>query len=612
MDGKELIQAMSSGQDLDEENYEKLKKWYIQIIDSDAQYIVFVVRRCYILALILETIMNDKIDQHDKVILTDSSFLLACDDLAEYYDKNGQFPKILLCDDVLIHGYNIKCIIENVEKQLCCLLEGKYDPFVVKNALTNALQLKIYCFVEKSAVFLPKQYFARADFMVLASPLQRHKLTRAIAALVVKSGIANASYIYSETINEIQFRKIQLERKEFIKSEYVGNVEYTWVKILNRYGRAKAISILRIIPFKHNRYRVIPFVFIPNLGTGETERLLLEMRNKGIEKEHSCVFFDMLRNELSEIEGRRSVNEWISLILSMAVLHDFKECYSIYNDMSSQEEQVYHDEEREKLFRNYRWNKFEIKEYLEKCINKPILENIRELEETLLCVLDEDRYVLKIKKFFTIGDNRRYLERRLEDYFYAQALREEKESIQILNIGRALALRGRGCCFVLRDLLEDYSEKDIEFGIAYFLQLMDAGVLALSALPDLNVKVIGDAQFAQVGEYALIVKPIRYMEYIPFLAYAYMWCEVMHENYIDHLKEYASSDLCSISEKMPELIEFVYGLQEIKQNPKDWNLDYIEKIDETIQKEKMENIISMIDARKRHLEEYKSYLQKMQ
>ena len=105
------------------EIFNDMCEWYLDTTSGEWKYVVFVVRRSYILAQILEKITQKYMAKvAGTIYLTDAAFLLCCDAFAEYYRKNGRFPKILLCDDFFIHGRNINHILEGIEKRLMKLL----------------------------------------------------------------------------------------------------------------------------------------------------------------------------------------------------------------------------------------------------------------------------------------------------------------------------------------------------------------------------------------------------------------------------------------------------------------------------------------------------------
>ena len=90
-----------------------LQKWYKDALETKWEYVVFIVRRSYILALLMEKITGKKMAANEtNHYLTDASMILHCDELAAIYRKKHRFPTTLLCDDVCIHGRNINHFIK--------------------------------------------------------------------------------------------------------------------------------------------------------------------------------------------------------------------------------------------------------------------------------------------------------------------------------------------------------------------------------------------------------------------------------------------------------------------------------------------------------------------
>ena len=120
---KERFDAIFGGDYAD-----KLDEWYKQILKNEARYVVFIEEKCYNLALYMEYISENKMnDNSDKEYLTVTSFLSRCEELADYYRKKGRFPKILICEYALTNGININHLIEFLENNLCDLLTEKYQ-----------------------------------------------------------------------------------------------------------------------------------------------------------------------------------------------------------------------------------------------------------------------------------------------------------------------------------------------------------------------------------------------------------------------------------------------------------------------------------------------------
>jgi len=72
-----------------------MENWYEKAVSGGWRYVVFVVRRSYILALILERFSNKKMTSDSSTtFLTDSSIVRYCDEIADFYEEHG-FIKVI-------------------------------------------------------------------------------------------------------------------------------------------------------------------------------------------------------------------------------------------------------------------------------------------------------------------------------------------------------------------------------------------------------------------------------------------------------------------------------------------------------------------------------------
>ena len=194
------------------DNYEGIKKWYMSIVDNAQRYTVFMVRRSYLLALLMEEITQKKmtnslgvINQSDKEFLTDAAFLMRCDELADYYREKKRFPQILLCDDILLHGRGVNHYIENLEYHI-----HEYLPELsrdeIKFELVRSINIQIFI-RNQGMLVLFGRYEHSLKYCVRGNLTQIHQISSNISKFISISGIANASYIYSEEITPQQLKE---------------------------------------------------------------------------------------------------------------------------------------------------------------------------------------------------------------------------------------------------------------------------------------------------------------------------------------------------------------------------------------------------------------------
>lgn len=367
------------------------QEWYLETVKQPQEYVVFVVRRSYLLALIMERLAEneDRMGKRAK-FLTDAGFMLHCRELAERYRREKRFPSILLCDDILIHGRNINHFLINLEKRLVAELpECTEDE--IERALGRAVKIHVYVRADAPLILLGR-YELNLSYRRCERPAFWRKLSNDISSLIVYAGMAYAVFVYSDWVVNDQYRKLNLS--DWKDTTYQGIAQKTYVEFVGEPEQVKAVYTLRLIPNRFGSARLIPFVFLPNLGAQESSLLLdyiiVRMLASGFTSEE-C---QMMR-EWEAQEGKRSINELISLILSCVILRDYEKKAGILVDTGMR------DEEIQKLVRNYRQSDWETTENF---INKIITTDIftkEELTEILLDVISDERRMFSL----SIGEN---------------------------------------------------------------------------------------------------------------------------------------------------------------------------------------------------------------
>jgi hypothetical protein len=335
----------------------------------------------------------------------------------------------------------------------------------------------------------------------------------------------------------------------------------------------KAVLTLRIVRgYGSKGCRVVPFVFLPNLTEEATDKL---------ENEVLCQIGDLEYNiwfqELKRIEGKRSYNELLTMIFSHVILQEFNEENGF---RIKQEENV---EELIKLARNYNLYGLEkTTQLLDELLHKKLF-TLREMSDLFQRDIPESFKVLDVSDSSS-PSSMRDIRTRLEDYLYQRGYEEEKEAIALsqtfdLGVSNRAKRKARGCCFMLVELNQGYTQQDVEDSMAYFLQMMDAGVLGLSSYAPDNVRVVGMAQYAKAGEMALYIRPLQYYKYMPLLANMQYECEQWGRPLQAEVKKYWERFSSTLNIEEREIQDLLDTLAEIRQTPKDWEGNYLFRID---------------------------------
>lgn len=601
------------------EAYEGIKDWYVSILDKKRPYVVFVVRRCYLLALIMEKITGQKmIDGGSSVFLTDAAFFLHCKIFADYYEKWTSFPQILLVDDILIHGRNLNKLIYRMEKEIIRILKlnGGYDEEKIKDDFRDAVEIEVFT-CARGTLLLWEKYKSCLNYREVMSARDWHQLSSDISALVLCSDITNACYIFSEGLSDEEFRRInnRLIEAGFVESTYQNTTEYAQVQYLGGKGNCKAIYTLRIIKNSmYPGYRVAPFVFLPALSKEETETIQRFVLEK-IQKKVSSNCADWVQ-KLCEIEGQRSINELLSLIFSHVLLREFNRRFEISRDVASAD----WDYEINKLVRNYNdGSSSEVSEHLKGIVREELFVKDT-LDELFNNCIPEGKYVVSgMSEEGSAQDGLKEIFESEENYFYDQGYNAEKDTCDFVKqpfLTKKDRLKEAQVKYVEKDFAKLFGNSTLEQlrnGVVCFLQLMDAGVLGLSSNASWDTAVNGYAQFIKYGEQALLIRPLQLYEYIPMLALMQKKCEQREIIIKEELSNFSGSGCCKIDlPKVQEISEFVEKLAEIHQRPEDWNGNYLPKRmpHEKDKSAVLEWIMKFREKKDDYIKQYMDYLNK--
>lgn len=588
----------------------ELCEWYLETVKGLQEYVVFVVRRSYLLALIMERLVKDENKMGKKAkFLTDAGFMLHCQELAERYRREKRFPSILLCDDILIHGRNINHFLIKLEKCLAAELP-EYLEEEIEQALARAVRIHVYVRADAPLILLGR-YELNLSYQRRETSAFWRKLSNDISSLIIYAGMAYAAFVYSDWVKESQYRKLDL--REWKCTTYQGIEQNTYVEFVGEPERIKAVYTLRWIPNRYGGVRLVPFVFLPNLGAEESGTLLEYITERMSDNGFTSEECQMIR-EWDQQEGKRSINELIGLILSCTILRDYEKKANILVDEEMR------DEEIQKLVRNYRQSDWQTtEEFIKKTIITELFTK-EELTEILLDVISNERRMLSLsgdKKEVNDEAKWRIIDH-LEDYFYEQAERQEIDAFGMSRKSysehdRRTRREARACCFLMNEAAEGYNLEQGKYMVAYFLQMMDAGVLSVSSYAPSRVNVVGYTQYAKAGEQSLALEPLKLFEYIPLLARIQAHCEYVWENLLDGFWEYMGSAECDLDANTIRRLEvFITRLEAMGQCPADWNDNYLFRIDNQyhIKRTGRKDITDYILYQKEHVINYLNYLKK--
>jgi len=270
--GKKLTKYMKSVLGLG--FYSEIEKFFVSVWNFTAEYKVFLARRCL---NIMYTFYRAKYDS--PALLSDNNFyseraLLAnIPNIAEKYRKSGRLPKVLIVDDILIHGRSISIVINKYVNGLCSLLEKSgIDRSRFENEILDSIVVKTFvrsCY----PLLIPNEYRRclqyREDGQDIWQPVRWHELSSRISVIVDRGFFCNTSFIlslYENEETEFYFLFTEAARKagfDMFEDNSSPN-RYVWVKSVKNYrGDIIAVYTLRIIKSSYDfKFHIVPFVIM--------------------------------------------------------------------------------------------------------------------------------------------------------------------------------------------------------------------------------------------------------------------------------------------------------------------------------------------------------------
>lgn len=198
------------------------------------------------------------------------------------------------------------------------------------------------------------------------------------------------------------------------------------------------------------------------------------------------------------------------------------------------------------------------------------------------------------------------IRKRTEEYFYNQGSMEEKKAYELTQMSyipfRQRGQRNaRGCGFTLTELNQGYSKTESKYCMAYFLQMIDAGVGGLSSYAPNRVQVVGYSQFVKAGEQSLQIEILRNYKWIPLLSRMQLECDKRMRKLTDEVREYGTFKGWT-QNIIDSLIDFTDKLAGMGQTPRDWDGNYIGKLDG-----EREYLLQLVDQRSLLRNDYVDY-----
>ena len=532
-----------------EETGEDLIKWYTSIIEGDENYVVFLDRATYNLALLLEKETNKKmIDTYNKKFLTVSSLY------SQIINNPGFFLgdiKILICsflrnnycnrEKSYVYDNIIKELkfqkrdkeIESVRRRLQLFSIADYAKVMPTKSDQYPVSDSLY-FKIKTTNYLTEALFG-SDYsksLNRCMPKNQYRLySLNESRVMLKKGYLNP-WSYCEQISKEEFNKINInDYKEYL---YHNLKEYINVKLLKKNNKIYGFSTIRIVESEdEENYYVIPEVLFPCIDEKESLKIIKNISNR-ISYQDSQIL-----EKLFDSYTKQGFNEMISFIMNQAVLNEFNSKNNINVIESYKEEQI------SRISRNYNFDNYQnSKNRITNFINNPVIKNVDEMSSILFNSITDQRTILLDNNYSIKNDNSKKV---LEDFFINQVgcsynlcaknidsyikskyNKSEYSWHDFDKIKYNLNLIGKGldrlpsmdelkpyiqiCDFILlKRLINKIHNNEINDLISYLLLMNDLDIISLTSQLQ-NLFPVGISKFITIKESASSLLPLRVMD----------------------------------------------------------------------------------------------------
>lgn len=617
-------------------DYEGVSRFFAELFcgcfrleDSDPKqhfFVAFLTRRCHVLLEIFLKIFSYLTDPAcpdpcpsylygidlsrikstvEKHFITDANLITLAGWIAKRYHDSGSFPRVVILDEIILHGRALNSLLLKLESgilQRLEQLEPEFDPLdrsLAVTALSHAVDLQIYA-QNNEPLLLLDRYSRRLHTSRLCTPIEIRRLSNGFATLVANGSVNNVACSWNFNLSGAAGQKLEAlpPAPGFVKVETrLKSVSQTCtIWLYPDTSKPKAACVVR---WKHGGETPGDVLMVPVLITDRFPRQNLYRLHKRICEDLGSLKLSFLtRYNDPDIGAANSCYlRWLSetndLILSYLMFRRFcgehfsKTKWTRYLDV-------------EILARNYKLIRPDgtgsskiIREL--KSIWGWIPPCPDQLEQYLDILLDGAQTLwdetmsagapLELRRIDAGSPEGRRLTTAVEDAIASIGYEAEQNACEKYSSG----------VFLLDETLSDWGKKyslsemlarcqaywrgpsggdmDIYTALALIVQEIDLGIISMNPQFDDSADQI--YSMMRAGEHSLFIKPTRYRDFVPVLIEISRRCRDCQLDLCLEIRRFVkrlSASLPDLETTADELCCFMQDLERVNQKIEDWDL----------------------------------------
>lgn len=278
-------------------------------------------------------------------MISSRALMLKYAEIAEYYRDNGRFPRILILDDLMIHGRGVAKVLQQLEDMLVIKLldmgvlkRSDSYRYTVYKELTEAITVFVYA-RSIGVLFLEPNYTEKLLAVKKLYADEMRDLSLQLSIRMAQWDIANTSYVYSVRSDLITEHLLDQKDGRIGTSEWVrrkwnyGGEEMILYARLHGNKKVNRIDTMRFFPGRCSEEGwgkdplplLTSFSFFGDLRETTMRKLIKEVYQI-LQKAELYHLADILKedsNEQINIVLMQTQIQLISFFLSVAMLMDF-------------------------------------------------------------------------------------------------------------------------------------------------------------------------------------------------------------------------------------------------------------------------------------------------
>ncbi len=559
------------------------------------QYICVMERRCFNLVARFSPELLDR-------VVTSNGLLCMGREIARCYEENYDFPRILVCDDIVIHGRNLARFFYTLEEEVVEILEAEGFTFAFeqRQALHRRLidAVDIYAYVRsKHPLLLEYGYIQKMQYDRACSDVEIHDISLQITDFLNRSGAASTSFVISFP-KSVLTKQVEADVGNWKRNERnlyrgVNKNENENESAPNRkmisYIRTTCegvpqswISTIRYYPDREKNEWITSVPIFEDCSLEKLQSICRRIVSRLEEEEVRGEQYQKLRSILREKTPQLQEVRWqlVSFFTSVADFFDFYEAYQgqPIQDATVQRELVDQSNWKkisanfrgiEKCGRNDQRTDDELYQF---CCN-------RALQRGVQSILQEEGKPLALQRVGWIQSSVRCMdidaaagqiasEEGMEQEAKAYALEERPYSFQPERHNGGI-IRFSSALEKTAALVEAWTGDSISIaeGTTTILKLLDDGVVSLRLQQDPETKVLQTV--LKVGELATFYWPVQFSVYVPALALVERSCWRQNMEQKEAVLRFLKEQAFEPEDKLPKHLE-EFGVADVRQRLLEW------------------------------------------